>query len=304
MKKEELKLLVTHIYKELLENIDTEQDPSKEQVATYLEDAAETIKKIEEERVDSTQLVKQTFTNKYKDIAKKTLSSYKTTNSKFDNIAQTQAEIINDYENLLIDAPLIKEQYIKTQMHISQEVERANQIIKDLSQQIKKLENSSKLDSLTQIFNRRALDEYLTDICNKKPLKHELYILLLDIDDFKKINDSYGHVAGDKVLILVANILRKTLRDGDKVFRYGGEEFLVVLNRIDITTCKDIGNRILKLVSSNQLFYKGNTLNATISIGATLSHKDDTPETLIERVDKALYTSKRHGKNQMSIVSN
>jgi len=302
MKKEDLKLLVKHVYDVLLKNIDSQKDPTKEQVIAYFIDAAESIRNIDAKSVDSIQLAKQTFTNKYKEIAKKTLLSYKTTNNRLNDIAQTQAKVIHDYEKQLDNLPQIKEEYINTQMNLSQEVERANQKIKDLSQQIKKLENSSNLDALTKIFNRRALDTFLKSICNKKPpLQHELYILLLDIDDFKQINDKYGHIAGDKVLILVANILKKTLRDGDKVFRYGGEEFLVVLNRINMTTCKDIGNRILNLISSNQLFYKGNGLQVTVSIGATRFHQGDTSEVLIDRADKALYISKKNGKNQMSI---
>ena len=301
MEKKDLKSLINHICQALLEKIDTEDNPTQWQVAAYLEDAAQTIKSTNKDKTDALQIEKQTFANKYKDIAAKTLSSYKNSNDKFDSIAQTQAKVIQDYKEQLINLPSIQEQYIKTQMHISQEVERANQVIVNLTQQIEKLEKDSKLDPLTQIFNRGALDAYLNRICNQESLRYALYILILDIDDFKQVNDNYGHIAGDKVLKLVANLLKKTLREGDKIFRYGGEEFLVVLNRVDISTCRDIGNRMLKLISSNKLRYQGNYFNVTISIGATLFHQEDTPETLIDRADKAMYISKQNGKNQMNM---
>ncbi|MDQ7067948.1 MAG: GGDEF domain-containing protein [Sulfurimonas sp.] len=123
---------------------------------------------------------------------------------------------------------------------------------------------------------------------------------MLDIDDFKVINDTFGHVAGDKVIMFIANILRSTLRDGDKVFRYGGEEFVIILNRITPEVCLEVTNRILKLIRSNQLIYKGHPLSVTISIGATQYTNGDTPESIITRADKALYKSKINGKDQMN----
>ena len=301
MKKDDLKSLVTQMHEDLLDNIDSQKEPNKEQVITYLQDAVKTIQNIKDDDIDSVEHAKLAFSNTYKEIAKETLSSYKETNDKFKELTQAQEKVIQTNEKEFIDMSSIKTKIEEIQNHMSQEVKRANQVISDLTTQVKELESSSNLDALTKIFNRRALDTYLNNICDKKELKHELHVLLLDIDDFKQINDKYGHIAGDKILIFVANMLRKALRDGDKVFRYGGEEFLIVLNRIDVNTCQEIAGRILKLVSSNQLFYKGETINVTISIGSTLFYPEDTPETLINRADKALYKSKSSGKNQINM---
>ncbi|NPA66632.1 MAG: GGDEF domain-containing protein, partial [Epsilonproteobacteria bacterium] len=102
-------------------------------------------------------------------------------------------------------------------------------------------------------------------------------------------------------LIFIAQILKKLLRDGDKIFRYGGEEFIIILNRISTQECIIITERILKQISANKLIYKGDTINVTASIGITKYNENDTPETLINRADIALYEAKNSGKNKIVI---
>ena len=300
MQKDDLKSLVTQMYKELLDSIDSQETPSKEQVIDYLEDAVNTIKKIDDDEIDSIEHAKLAFTNAYKKIAKESISSYKATNDKFEELGKMHQSAMEEVQDKLIDLPTINSKFNEIQAHMTEEVQKANSIITQLNMQIKELEEDSNLDGLTKVFNRRALDRYLTKITQKGQLKHELHLLILDIDDFKSINDEYGHVVGDKVLIFIANLLRNTLRDGDKVFRYGGEEFVIILNRITETKCLEIAQRILKTISTNTLLYKGKSVNVTISIGATKYAEDDTPESLVARADKALYNSKAQGKNQLS----
>lgn len=301
MQKDDLKSLVTQMYKELLDSIDSQETPSKEQVIDYLEDAVNTIKKIDDDEIDSIEHAKLAFTNAYKEIAKKSISSYKATNDKFEELGKMHQSALEEVQDKLIDLPTITSKFNEIQSHMTEEVQKANSIITQLNMQIKALEEDSNLDGLTKVFNRRALDRYLTKITQKGQLKHELHLLILDIDDFKSINDSYGHVVGDKILIFIANLLRNTLRDGDKVFRYGGEEFVIILNRITETKCLEIAQRILKTISTNTLLYKGKSVNVTISIGATKYAEGDTPESLIARADKALYNSKAQGKNQLNM---
>lgn len=301
MQKSDLKSLVTQMYEGLLENIDASESVSREQVLNYLKDASETIGRISDESIDSSEHAKEVFTNTYKAIAKESLASYKNTNAELQEISKMQKETFTECNEAQIDFPSIKEKFDEIQVHMSNEIQKANQVISRLSQQVKELEESSNLDSLTKVFNRRALTSYLTKVCAKGRLKDDLHLLILDIDDFKCINDTHGHIAGDKILIFIANILRKNLRDGDKVFRYGGEEFIITLNRIDAQKCKEIGERILKQVSSNQLIYKGVSLNVTMSIGATVYSEGDVPDKIIARADKALYKSKHSGKNQMNV---
>jgi len=301
MEKDDLKSLVTQMHEELLKNIDSQNEANKQQVINYLQDAIKTIKNIDDDKIDSIEHAKLAFTNAYKEIAKESLSSYKKTNGKFKELTKLQQETINEIKPHFIDVPLITTKFDEIQSHMTHEIQKANEIIQMLSSQIKDLEEDSNLDGLTKVFNRRALNRYLVNITKKGSIKHELHLLILDIDDFKHINDTYGHVAGDKILIFLANLLRKTLRDGDKVFRYGGEEFIIILNRVDTKKCEEIAKRILYNTNTNTLLYKGKSVNVTLSIGATKYINGDTPESLIERADKALYKSKKEGKNQLNM---
>jgi diguanylate cyclase (GGDEF)-like protein len=301
MQKEELKSLVTQMYDELIANIDSQKHATKDQVVSFLQDATTTIAAIDEKNLDTIEHSKLAFSNLYKEIASSSISSYKDTNEIFEGLTKIHKETIEECGEMHINLPEITEKFNAIQTQMSAEVERANSIITNLSIQVKELEKNSNLDALTKIFNRRALTTYLNNLCERENINYELHLLILDIDDFKLINDNYGHIAGDRILIFIANMLRKTLRDGDKIFRYGGEEFIIILNRINTETCIEVTNRILKLINSNKLIYKGESLKVTMSIGITKFYVKDTPDSIISRADKALYKSKKSGKNQMNV---
>jgi diguanylate cyclase len=301
MQKDELISLTNKMCKELLSIIDEQEGATKEQVANYLQESAQLILNATDKDINSAGFAESLFQNAYKDIAKKSLSSYADTNEKISKLTKMHERTLLECNAKHIDLPSITTKFDEIQSHMSEEVKKANEIITQLTTQVRTLEEKSNLDSLTKVFNRRALSSYLNNICSTKKLSYEFHMLILDIDDFKNINDKYGHVAGDKVLIFIANILKKTLRDGDKVFRYGGEEFIIILNRIDDAHCKKITNRLLDLVRGNKLIYKGDGLRVTMSIGATRYSNGDTPDSLIARADKALYKAKDGGKNQMYV---
>ena len=242
----------------------------------------------------------ETIKESYKELAIESIDSYEDSTKKMQNIADKQQEHIQSIEKEqdTIDLDLIKEQFSSIQEHMYKEIERANAQIVHLKEKVKMLEEKSNLDPLTKTFNRRVLASYLKNLTQKKHLKKELHLLMIDIDNFKQINDKYGHIAGDKILIFIAHTLKKTLREGDKVFRYGGEEFVVILNRIDTQSCIKIANRIIQLINTNTLIYKNNTIQVTVSAGGTKFIPGDTPEKILERADKALYEAKRTGKNK------
>ncbi|MEN8304008.1 MAG: GGDEF domain-containing protein [Campylobacterota bacterium] len=299
MQKHELISLANEMCKELVTIIDNQEQASKEQLANYLFESAELIMKLDDKDVSATDFAETLFHNAYKELTKKSLNSYSDTSNKIEILAQVHEDTLLECDDDDLDLPLLKSKFHEIQNAMSDEVKKANETIKYLNEQVKTLEKNSNLDGLTKVYNRRALSTYLNEICSKEKLPHDLHALILDIDDFKKINDSHGHLAGDKVLIFIANILRKTLRDGDRVFRYGGEEFVIILNRLDDIQCKNITNRIINLIRSNKLVYKGIGISVTMSVGATRFIQGDTPDSLISRADKALYKAKENGKDQV-----
>lgn len=301
MEKDDLKSLVTQMYENLLDNINHQSEANKEQVIEYLRDSVDVISNISDDKIDSIEHAKLAFNNAYKEIANKGISSYQHTNDRFEKLAQMHEETLSTCDGSGINIKAMTEKFTDIQEHMIDEVQKANEIISKLSEQVNVLEKDSNLDALTKVFNRRALSKYLNNLCSRNNLNYELHLLILDIDDFKVINDTHGHIAGDKILIFVANILKKTLRDGDKIFRYGGEEFILVLNRIDIVHCQKIASRILQLISKNKLIYKGASLGVTVSIGSTILSETDTPDELIARADRALYKAKSNGKNQIQM---
>ncbi len=125
---------------------------------------------------------------------------------------------------------------------------------------------------------------------------------MIDADDFKKVNDNYGHIAGDKILKLLAKIFLNNIREYDKVYRYGGEEFLMIFNRTTLPTVKKTAERILTTVRENKLIYKNSYIRITLSMGMTEHRKGETLKEVIERADRALYQAKQIGKDRLVIL--
>jgi diguanylate cyclase (GGDEF)-like protein len=155
-------------------------------------------------------------------------------------------------------------------------------------------------DPLTGLWNygyfQYKLDE---EIMKAKNQNYSLSVMMIDLDDFKKYNDAFGHPEGDKVLKMIANILKETCRKIDIVVRYGGEEFALILPYANRGEAKIIGERIRKAVEESKIF----TTNFTISIGiASLNHEIQTKEELIRKADSALYQAKGAGKNRVVLA--
>ena len=301
MKKEELKETILAILHYLKSQINNDAPVTLDDAIAYLQNDDLPMKDIDYQH-NSLDKTLEAIKDEYKQLAIESIDSYESSTKNMHSIAKKQHEelqsITSAKDDDAIDLNLIKEKFISVQDHMIKEVERANAQIHQLKEKVKLLEEKSNLDALTKAFNRRALENYLEKLTQKEHIKRDLHLLMIDIDNFKQINDKYGHVAGDKILVFIAHTLKKTLRDGDKVFRFGGEEFVVILNRIDTQNCIKIAERILQLISSNKLIYKNDTIQVTVSAGGTKFVPGDTPESILERADKALYEAKRSGKNK------
>ena len=236
----------------------------------------------------------------YEDVANRSLSSYQHTNQNFDKLAKMHKEILATCKEKDIDIPSVINKLDNIQNMMMIEIKQANETIFGLSTQIKTLKKESNLDPLTKVFNRRALSEHLETICKNSDSKlAQTQLIILDIDDFKKVNDTYGHVTGDKILIFISNILQKTLKKYKSIYRFGGEEFVIILENINYKEAKAITLKLLALIRESKLIYKGNTINVTISVGITSLLKNDTADSILARADKALYIAKNKGKDQM-----
>ncbi len=134
--------------------------------------------------------------------------------------------------------------------------------------------------------------------------KGPLVLIMADIDYFKKFNDTYGHVAGDMVLKNVARIIKESIRPTDVPARYGGEEFAVILSKTDINEALIVAERIRTSISKEIVFYEGKELNVNVSVGLTQfdSLTDKTASDIVDRADKALYMSKKGGRNLVSFL--
>lgn len=241
-------------------------------------------------------------TEEYKELARISIESYSQTNEKIEEISERQAELIHETTAAsLIDFEKITEKFSDIQYHLSSEVSRANEVINGLLEQVKTLEMKTSLDPLTKTFNRYALQEHLKVILEKEKLDFEIFALMVDIDNFKLINDRFGHIAGDKVLIFIAKLFKKALRDGDRVYRFGGEEFIIVLNRTDLEGAKLVAERLLSLCRNNKPLFQNQQIPVTLSIGLTKVLLGDSIDTIIDRSDKALYRAKNNGKDRLEM---
>jgi len=169
-------------------------------------------------------------------------------------------------------------------------------IDKYIGEIIKDLRLLADFDSLTGVFNRRKIEELLAvEIERAKRYGKPLSVLFVDIDNFKDINDSFGHMKGDQVLREVAMLIKKELRSTDHVGRFGGEEFLIILPETKPEEAVKVAERIRRVIE--RCSFDG--VNVTVSVGVTGYSEGESLEDVIDRVDKAMYRAKMEGKNRV-----
>ena len=171
---------------------------------------------------------------------------------------------------------------------------------KELESKNIELERLSITDKLTNIYNRIKLDKTILEQLNlAKRYKVEFGIMIIDVDYFKKVNDTYGHQVGDTTLIEVANILKTNIRESDTVGRWGGEEFVIICPHTNLEGIKIVANIIREKIEKHQFPVVG---NKTASFGITIYQDNDNLETIISRADEALYNAKNNGRNRVEFV--
>lgn len=160
--------------------------------------------------------------------------------------------------------------------------------------------NAAYHDPLTGLDNRASMDESLpreTDMARRYNLA--LSLLFVDLDHFKRINDEYGHAAGDCVLRNTARRMRGTLRTSDRLFRYGGEEFVLLLQATDLHGARIVAERVRRSLEQLTTDYEGERIAVTASVGVAQLGEDENHHTLFAHADKALYRAKAEGRNRV-----
>jgi diguanylate cyclase (GGDEF)-like protein len=183
---------------------------------------------------------------------------------------------------------------LKPAMRLSTEISHA---YSDLLQQMTHLSAFAEMrtDPLTGVANRRAFDDQLERMLNthQDALEPPLGIAMLDLDHFKRVNDEQGHLAGDRILQELAQLLKPTLRDGDMLARFGGEEFVILMPRTPLRAACSLAERIRQRVEEK--------LATTLSIGVAANLPGETSTDLLSRADAALYTAKQEGRNCVAL---
>ena len=186
------------------------------------------------------------------------------------------------------------------------ELEDAKRIIKvkdiELKAILAQADEVSHTDALTYLPNRRqVINNLQKEVHRAERYKTPLSISMLDIDHFKKINDSYGHTVGDQVLYQLATLLREGVRESDMVGRYGGEEFLILLPNTKLSRAAELAARLCRLIRETDIDV-GEKTNLTISIGvAEYRHCEETWQKFLSRADMALYDAKNAGRDRWAI---
>jgi len=207
---------------------------------------------------------------------------------------------LKDAHSLLmaeVDRVILSNAVLKSELAISQAV------LTEQQRQIDDLRTAVRIDGLTQLANRTYFDEKLNEmIALRKRYGDPFSLMMIDLDNFKEINDSYGHPAGDRILKGVALKIKASLRGSDFLARFGGDEYAVILVKTDAKVATDVAWKLCEEVRASRFILDAATLSMTLSIGVAEADASDTEEKLLKRADAALYRAKAAGRNGVSVA--
>ena len=215
---------------------------------------------------------------------------------------------LRSYTEILDEANQELTELNVTYERMNRELQKAKQEAEELSRKLRKANESLQelvnVDDLTGLHNRRYHDDYLTrEFERSKRYQRPLSYILIDIDHFKSVNDSYGHQQGDLILKELGRKLRYMIRSSDMAFRYGGEEIAVILPETDLDGAKKIGERILQDIERHEFPHKpGEPMHITVSLGIASYGEGNDFETLhefVKKADECLYRAKKEGRNRI-----
>lgn len=236
---------------------------------------------------------------KHLEIAKRSVLSFSESHAEITSVAKKQQEHLDN-------APVsMEEDHIAflESLHVLNkdmydELDKAQSKIIELTTDLNEAFSSLTMDAVTKVGNRKGFIEDMEPLIEAGKNKTiAMIFMMFDVDNFQFINDQHGYVAGDKVLYFIAQTIKAMIRDTDKVYRYGGEEFTVVLTRCDVTQAFVLADKIRAKIERTNLLYMGKSVHVTISAGVTIHQQADTFDGIITRAEKALYCAKKSNKN-------
>ncbi len=218
----------------------------------------------------------------------------------------SQLEDIRKLRSLLAsEIQSLKETFRQKQSKEKEHYDQLNRHVEALQSKLQTAVSRSLLDPLTSLYNRQGWDQELYNVCHAASIiQIPFAVSLIDIDNFKRINDDYGHQVGDLVLAKLGTALRDSFRSDDFIARYGGDEIALILRLPNLEKAEKRLDRLVKDIAkptySCKVDGKEFYLKISISCGVSFYRKEDTPETLLRRADEALYIAKKRGKNQIA----
>lgn len=241
----------------------------------------------------------------YKDINEELLHNTQQTT---EFIAETNHEIKNNSKNLIEEVEvknihgdvlsLIRE----FETNLVNKLEESNSKIASLQKELESVYKQINIDSLTKAYSRKAYENDIKSIVKAGQNRQlNAALVVVDLDHFKEINDTYGHLIGDFVLVKLIRLIKEIIRKEDKIYRFGGDEFILFFNRIDKQSIEKIVEKIRKKIESTKLKYKDYIINLTVSVGVACHIQNDTENSWLGRADKALYDSKKF-RNKVTIL--
>lgn len=219
----------------------------------------------------------------------------------FQEKSDALASVTNADDIKVIVTELIKQSnsMAATSEALKGQLESAHQQMDEMQNELLKVKEIAVTDALTGLYNRRAFDDALDAMVRKKD---KACLAILDLDHFKKVNDTYGHQVGDNVLKFTATLLKKQVKEFHQPARYGGEEMAIIMPQTSLSQALDITESIRSTLASSQLKRKGKNETIgqiTVSIGVTEFKPNDDAESLIQRADGFLYKAKESGRNKV-----
>jgi diguanylate cyclase len=216
----------------------------------------------------------------------------------------TGEESPDEIKSMLSEVEQDTNKMLEQNEKLEDELNQSSKVMEELRRDLELVRREALTDGLTGLSNRKSFDAEIERMVNEAQKEEStISILMLDIDHFKSFNDNYGHQIGDQVLRLLARTLTEGIKGKDRAFRYGGEEFVILLPETNLTSAVAVANSLRKALASKDVINRasGEKLGRiSMSIGAAEYFDKESVESLIERADSALYTAKQNGRNQVA----